>query len=249
MTYIIDAVDSALKVLNCVAASAGLGVTEVALKTGINKSRTYRMLCTLELHRYVTLDAKSATYALGPQAFVLGVAAVQQNTLVSTAHSHMLVLNHEINETIVLRVREGSESICVARCETTHEMRTVATVGNRRPLHTGGASSKVLAAFAPVPVRLDCVEKIRELKGEVGATRFATELETIKEKEYAITVGELTPGATAIAVPIRNMSGEVVASVSISAPSARIPEADIPGHLIRLQKYARLISGDLGFKR
>ncbi|WP_147484095.1 helix-turn-helix domain-containing protein, partial [Burkholderia pseudomallei] len=53
MNYIVDAVDSALKLLSFVAEHPHLGVTELASKLGINKSRTYRMLCTLELHRFV----------------------------------------------------------------------------------------------------------------------------------------------------------------------------------------------------
>ena len=52
-TYIVDAVDSALKLLTYVAEHPNLGVTELASQLGINKSRTYRMLCTLELHRFV----------------------------------------------------------------------------------------------------------------------------------------------------------------------------------------------------
>ena len=99
-TYIVDAVDSALKLLTYVAEHPNLGVTELASQLGINKSRTYRMLCTLELHRFVVQDPRTSTYALGPQAFVIGVAASQQNALVRAAHRHMLALNQAINETI-----------------------------------------------------------------------------------------------------------------------------------------------------
>jgi predicted transcriptional regulator len=51
VNYIVDSVDSALKLLSHVAEHPGLGVTELANQLGINKSRAYRMLCTLELHR------------------------------------------------------------------------------------------------------------------------------------------------------------------------------------------------------
>ncbi|WP_148028638.1 helix-turn-helix domain-containing protein, partial [Burkholderia pseudomallei] len=111
MNYIVDAVDSALKLLSFVAEHPHLGVTELASKLGINKSRTYRMLCTLELHRFVVQDARTSTYALGPQAFVIGVAAAQQNALVRAAQRHMLALSQAINETVVLRVREGLETV------------------------------------------------------------------------------------------------------------------------------------------
>lgn len=152
MNYIVDSVDSALKLLSLVAEHPGLGVTELSNRLGINKSRTYRMLCTLEHNRFVLQDERTTTYALGPQAFVIGVAASQQNILVRAAQKYMLALNQSINETIVLRVREGLETVCVARCETTHQVRSVGAVGNRRSI-ISGASGKLLLAFAQDAIR------------------------------------------------------------------------------------------------
>ena len=79
---------------------------------------------------------------------MVGVAAAAQDAVVRTAHRHMLLLNQQVNETVILRVREGQETVCVARCETSHEMRIIGRVGNRRPLWYG-AAGKVLLAFAP----------------------------------------------------------------------------------------------------
>ncbi|MBF3561637.1 IclR family transcriptional regulator, partial [Burkholderia pseudomallei] len=192
MNYIVDAVDSALKLLSFVAEHPHLGVTELASKLGINKSRTYRMLCTLELHRFVVQDARTSTYALGPQAFVIGVAAAQQNALVRAAQRHMLALSQAINETVVLRVREGLETVCVARCETTHEIRTIGSVGNRRPVGLG-ASGKVLLAFAPDAVRNEYFARVRKA-AQGDPLRLVEELDAISRKGYAVSVGEVTAG-------------------------------------------------------
>ncbi|MBO7920572.1 IclR family transcriptional regulator, partial [Burkholderia pseudomallei] len=192
MNYIVDAVDSALKLLSFVAEHPHLGVTKLASKLGINKSRTYRMLCTLELHRFVVQDARTSTYALGPQAFVIGVAAAQQNALVRAAQRHMLALSQAINETVVLRVREGLETVCVARCETTHEIRTIGSVGNRRPVGLG-ASGKVLLAFAPDAVRNEYFARVRKA-AQGDPLRLVEELDAISRKGYAVSVGEVTAG-------------------------------------------------------
>lgn len=248
MNYIVDSVDSALKLLSYVAEHPGFGVTELANGIGINKSRAYRMLCTLELHRFVVLDARSSTYALGPQAFVLGVAAQQQNALVRAAHRHMLALNQAINETVVLRVREGLESVCVARCETTHQVRAVGAVGNRRPINTG-ASGKVLLAFAPEAVRADFLARMKKLPqtGEAIALTLTEELDAVARKGYAVSVGEVTAGAVAIAVPVRDMTANVIASLSVSGPEMRISRIEIPDYLERLTACSRTISAELGY--
>jgi len=246
MNYIVDSVDSALRLLSFVAEHPSLGVTELANRLGINKSRTYRMLCTLELHRLVVQDARTSTYTLGPQAFVLGVAAAQQNTLVRSAQKHMLALNQAINETIVLRVREGLETVCVARCETTHEMRTVGSVGNRRPI-SFGASGKVLLAFAPSAVKSEYFARLKNLAQSQDSLKLVEELDTVVRKSYAVSVGEVTAGVVAISVPIHDMSGAAIAALSITGPETRISRVEIPDYLERLQVCSQTISTELGY--
>ncbi|WP_438366563.1 IclR family transcriptional regulator domain-containing protein, partial [Burkholderia pseudomallei] len=126
------------------------------------------------------------------QAFVIGVAAAQQNALVRAAQRHMLALSQAINETVVLRVREGLETVCVARCETTHEIRTIGSVGNRRPVGLG-ASGKVLLAFAPDAVRNEYFARVRKA-AQGDPLRLVEELDAISRKGYAVSVGEVTAG-------------------------------------------------------
>ena len=205
-----------------------------------------RKYCTLELHRFVVLDTRASTYSLGPQAFVIGVAAAQQNTLVRSAQKHMLSLNQAINETVVLRVREGLETVCVARCETTHEMRTVGTVGNRRPLNSG-ASGRILLAFAPAAVRTEYLARLKKLPQSTDLMKLVDELDAIARKGYAVSVGEVTAGAVAISVPVRDVSSDTIAAVSISGPEMRISRIEIPDYLERLQACSRTISAEPGY--
>lgn len=246
MNYIVDSIDSALTLLSYVAEHPGLGVTELSTKLGINKSRTYRMLCTLELHRFVSQDERLSTYALGPQAFVLGVAAAQQNTLVRSAQKHMLALNQAINETVVLRVREGLETVCVARCETSHQVRAVGSIGNRRPINSG-ASGKILLAFAPEAVRSTFLSRLKKTSDAPDLKKTLEELESVSHSAHAITTGELTTGAVAIAVPLRDLTGNTVAALSISGPESRMKGAEMSDYLERLQACSLLISAELGY--
>jgi DNA-binding IclR family transcriptional regulator len=78
MSYLVDSVDSAMRLLTCIAEHPGLGVTELASRLALNKSRTYRMVRTLQHHQLVLLDPRNATYVLGPQAAFLGGAASRQ---------------------------------------------------------------------------------------------------------------------------------------------------------------------------
>ena len=46
----------------------------------------------------------------------------------------------------------------------------------------------------------------------------------MREQGYAVAVDELEVGLTAVAAPIRNAHGDVVASMSVSGPSFRLPD-------------------------
>ena len=55
--------------------------------------------------------------------------------------------------------------------------------------------------------------------------RLRRELAEVREQGYAVAVDELEVGLTAIAAPIRNAHGDVIASLSVSGPTFRLGEA------------------------
>jgi DNA-binding IclR family transcriptional regulator len=57
-----------------------------------------------------------------------------------------------------------------------------------------------------------------------GRAKFREELGRVREQGYAVAVDELEVGLTAVAAPIRNAHGDVIASMSVSGPSFRLPE-------------------------
>ena len=66
-----------------------------------------------------------------------------------------------------------------------------------------------------------------------GRAKFREELARVAEQGYAVAVDELEIGLTAVAAPIRNAHGDVVASMSVSGPSFRLPE-DRLAEVVRL---------------
>ncbi|GAB3625735.1 IclR family transcriptional regulator [Pandoraea terrae] len=250
MDYKVASVDTALSLLSLVGECPGLGVTELSQRAGLNKSRAFRLLATLEMHRWVVREGDPVTYVLGPQALVLGVAAHEQVNLVKIAHRHMQTLGRALNENIQLRVRDGLESLCVARVESTHELRMHGVVGNRRPLYVG-ASGKVLLAFSADDVRAQVLGRPRRRFTSGTLTErdeLFTELGNVRSKDCAVSFGELTPEAVSVAVPVRDATGEVVAALSASGPSSRMTRALLPDIAARLSACAVAISAGLGYQ-
>src|SRR5947209_4103559 len=146
MAYTVDAVQDALGVLMVVAQAPGLGVSEIGRRSGNTKARTFRFLATFEAAGFVQRARDAATYTLGPAALVLGLAAQDQVGLTKLAEKHLAGLAAKFNETAGILVRDGLESVVVARHESSHDVRVQGAIGRRRPLHAG-ASGKVLLAF------------------------------------------------------------------------------------------------------
>lgn len=248
MDYTVAAVDEALSVLFLVAQYPGLGVTELAKRSDNTKARTFRLLCTLEQRGLVQRDS-SACFTLGYKVLHLGVAAQEQVSLVRLANSYLHDIGGRCNENVQLRVRDGLDSVCIARWESTQAMRVHSDVGNRRPLHVG-ASSKVLLAYAPDEIRQAVLtsELQRFTSGTiVTRSKLAQELNKIKSQGYGISTGEYSDGAVAIAAPVFDVSGSMVAALSIAGPSSRIGRNDQQRFIDLVVSSARELSRALGY--
>ena len=79
--------------------------------------------------------------------------------------------------------------------------------------------------------------------------KLKAELLQVREKGYAIALEELESGLNALAAPIRNHEGEVVACVSVSGPSHRLTEEYINEIIPKVLKNSKQLSSELGYKR
>ena len=250
MSYIVASVDEALGLLELVAHSPGLGVTELSKRSGITKARAFRLLSTLEERGFVQRTADVATYHLGTKALLLGFAATDQVSLVRQSSKYLEALGAKFNENVQIRVRDGFESVGVARWDSTHDLRIHGTVGGKRPLHVG-ASGKLLLAYAPdgvVQALLSHDLQRFTANTIVSKSRMAQELGRIRKQGYATSVGELAVDVLSVAAPVRDGTGLVVAALGISIPSTRAQPQDLEGFAIELRVAADALSAELGYR-
>lgn len=232
----VASVDSALHLLNLLAENPGVGLSELARISGLTKSRTYRLLCTLESQFYVQRSEEPVTWRLGYQVLVLGVTARKQIGITDIAEPILDELSQALNENLQIRLREGMEIVQIAVRSSRQALQVRSAVGNRRKLGAG-ASGKLLLAYAPDDVR-DAFD--------VQSGEQAAQLSEIRQRQYSCSQGELTTGVWAFAVPIFDHRNLCVASLSLSAPASRVETLN-QGQIIQtLQKAAMQISRQLG---
>jgi DNA-binding IclR family transcriptional regulator len=195
---------------------AQLTVSELASDAGVPTSTAYRLLAELEQYGLVQ-RRPDATVVLGARMVALGRTAEEglRERLVEPARRPMSRLSEQVGETAILTVPCGLEGIVLHAVETErHSVRLSYALYRRAPMHRG-ASGKILAAH------LEPAEQGRLLEA-VGSPALVSELVEIRRVGFAVTFGELDPGAAAVAAPILNRRGEIAAGLSVAGPVPRI---------------------------
>jgi DNA-binding IclR family transcriptional regulator len=247
--YTVDAVDKAIGLLNLVAQFPDLGVTELAKRSGNTKARAFRLLGTLELNGLVQRDANAA-YRLGNHVLYLGAAAKEQLSIVRVSAAIFEDMVRECNEGIQIRIREGTDSVCIARRDSTHEVRSLTAVGNRRPLYIG-ASGKLLLAHASPEVREAVLggELIKYTPTTITSRRtLEKELQKILKDGVSLSLGERSADLVAVAAPVRDGTGGVIAALGISGPSSRMNADTLDSFVDCVKRGADRLSRELGYR-
>lgn len=220
-----------------------LTINEVARALGIHRSIAYRTMVTLQRRGFLTRDERSGRFRLGTKIVELANIVLATIDLRRIAHPILARLAQETGESAFLTVVNGNESVCLDVVESNLPVRVSLTIGGRYPLYAG-ASNKVLLAHLPPEKREDIIAQGLQpftMHTITDAERLRHDLETIRRQGWAFSVGELTPDVAAIAVPIKDTNGNLVAAVSIAGLVSRFTEDRIP----LLLKFTRQAAADI----
>jgi IclR family transcriptional regulator, KDG regulon repressor len=216
----VRAAERALDILLCFVDETRLGMTEIAERTGLNKSTVFRLLATLESKGFVKRDPDTEKYQLGFRIWELSAHLNRSKDPAVLFLPEMERLRDELDETVSLYVYDGIERIRIQAVESNQAIRRVAPVGVRMPL-TVGASSKVLVAFAD-PALLQKVLAESEWPDHVEKSEYLNQLKQIRKDGYAVSIEEREAGTAAVAVPIFSRREKLVAALAVSGPVSRM---------------------------
>jgi DNA-binding IclR family transcriptional regulator len=127
---------------------------------------------------------------------------------------------------------------------------SVSWLGTRSPVHCT-ASGKVILAFAPATTRSAVLGRPLERRTPHTVTDPAdleSQLREARDHGYARTFEELELGLNAVAAPVRNAAGEVVAGLDVSGPAHRIARSERSEVVARTREAADDLSHRLGYR-
>jgi DNA-binding IclR family transcriptional regulator len=239
-----QAVERALAVLRCVEADDdGVGVTELAQRTGLTVSTAHRLARTLTEAGLFLQDARTERYHLGPTLVVLGRKAERR-----LGYRQALPLLEELAETtgesINLGIRAGNEVRVVLDVLSRQPLRFSQESGSRVPMHVSAMGKCLLAGAGDIDEQIDALGDLIKATHRTITDRdeLRAELELVRERGWALNDEERNPGVRAIAAPVPRSGGGVIGAISIQGPTVRITDDRLPELAALLDKTTRQVA-------
>jgi DNA-binding IclR family transcriptional regulator len=252
--YAIQTVTNALRVLEEFRGEPEIGVAELARRLGLHKNNVFRLLATHEEIGYIEQNPATGRYRLGIAALQLGQAFARSRPLLVRGPAYVDDLSARTTESAHLAMLDRFEVVHVAGSAPSRLIGGALRVGRRLPVHCT-ALGKVLLGCAPEGEREAFDKKVVAERGLEPRTRhtirdpdkFFEHVRTVAGQGFALDLEECEEGLTCAAAPVHDVTGRVVAAISVSVPASRADEQSlIEQFLPQVVSAAERLSRELG---
>jgi DNA-binding IclR family transcriptional regulator len=241
----VEAVERAIAVLDTLADAVELGTNEIARRTGINASSVSRLLSTLGAAGLVDQVDETGRYRLGLRLVELGNAALARIDVRELARPHLQALVAATGETATLSVPGEEFAITVDFVRSPASVQSVAQVG-RPSIPHATATGKVMLAFGRVSLPGGKL-KAYTPHTIVDRSQLERELTRVRSQGWAQAVREREEDLNAIAAPVRDTEGELVAVIGVQGPASRFGEGPMHDARRPVLAAAVALSATLGW--
>ena len=222
-------------------------LSEIAARAGLPAATARRCLNTLEELGYVARNGRQ--FLLRPRVLEIGAVYLESMDIPALTRNKLEEVALETGGSAALAVMSGTGIVYVARASVRTQTRLEAHVGSRFPAHATSMGKVLLAGLTPE--RLDWYFANTTLEGFTPNTitdraKLAQELNLVRPQGYATAQEELAPGVNALAVPVHDASGRVVAALNTSNHSRQSSVEDlVANHLASLRVVSQAISQEI----
>jgi DNA-binding IclR family transcriptional regulator len=245
-------VDRTIAILEAVAGRVtGLSNAEISRKLEIPKSSASYILRTLEKHGYLRRERETGKYRLGLKLLNLGRSALNGVDAREVALPIMRHLVEHVHITSHLAILDGTQAVYVERVESPGFVKMDTWIGRRMEIYSTSVG-KALAAHLPEAQVLAMLRergmKRRTPTTLTNPTRYMRELESVRERGYALDDEENSVGVRCVAAPVFNAAGEIEAALNITGTTQQVNKETLPRIIDLVKESARRISTQLGYR-
>ncbi len=210
-----------------------LSLTELSDRAGMPLSTAHRIVAEL-----VTLGLLERTpqrrYRIGLRMWELAVRTPGALGIREIAMPILRGAHTSIGQHLQLSILDGHDVIHLERLSAAHATVNFSVVGGRMPFHAT-SSGLVLAAFAATPRRDELIDATLPQfysAPQLDSGELRRELDSVRRRGYATTMGYIDAAATSIAVPVIDPFGVAIAAIAAIVPSEDPHEQQVLGVIL-----------------
>ena len=232
-------------VLRIVASNQGIGLSDLSRRSGVPKATALRILTSLRNQSIVWLD-ENKNYRLALGALSLVPVGIDQSMLEAEVRRELEGLALQVGETCGFDILVGDAVVVLFQATGPN---LIGQVPNKGPFSQDTwctSTGRLFLAYAGDDVvrshHRAAVERFAA--NRPGRDLFA-ELANIRAQGFSIVHGELSPGASALAVPVKK-GAQTVAAVWVGGPTERLARHETNELRALVETTANNISRSLG---
>ena len=228
----------------------GVAVGRIQELTALPLVTLYRLLRTLQERGYAEQDLDTGRWHIGHKVLELRghvSAATKLAVLVRPFLKDLMLATGNRSHLALFR---NGEVLYVDTVRDLHTLGTYWPPGGRKPAHATALGKVFLAELS--------TEQLMRVVHEKGLARYgprtvtspeqlATELASVRATGYATELDEAAPGSRCFAAGLRDYTGRLVAAISVSSDTQRLPNDRHRDVIDRVTAAARNISERLGY--
>lgn len=239
-----------MDILNLFIEHEKLTFQEIVNLSGIPKTSVYRMLKSLEEMTFLE-KGDDNYYRLGLTLLKFGTLVSERLDLRQIAYPIMKELHDEIEEAVQLIILQKDEAMYIEKIDRKQKVRLYTGVGRKAPLYAG-ACSRVLLSFMDDQSIKDYIQNTtlqQHAKGTITDKRKLYQtIDEARKNGYTLSYAELQDHSAAIAAPIFDHMGKVIAGLSIAGIEMNYQGENISFFAKKVINKANEISKRLGYK-
>jgi len=238
----------ALEVVEAVAsADRPMTVVDLLDLTGLPKATLHRLCNLLEAEGFLRPDLSGRGYVGGHRLARLARLTLATSAERSYRHGILSAVSQEIGETCNIVISKGAEMFYTDRVETEWPLRHQLPIGSNVPVHCTASGKLYLSSLT----KRQCNDLVSVLSLErytdntiTDPDTLLTALKAVRRDRVGIDDEEFVEGMVAVAVPINDDKGRMVAALAFHAPTVRMDLARARTFLPVLQKAALALSAN-----
>jgi IclR family transcriptional regulator, acetate operon repressor len=210
-----------------VRAKRPLSVNDIVAELSWPRSSVFNIISTMVEHGYLYQPVARGGYCPTAKWMDLARGLSECQPLPVSVHELLVELMNQTGETMLLAAPAGDSVVYLDVVESSADLRYIASVGQRLPMHVTAAGRAILSQYS-ASERAATLRRIKYQRFEKATFMTAESVEQDLKKSandgWYVNLGNYAPGVAGIAVPFpfRDLRNSVVLCAPISRVEDRV---------------------------